>query len=114
MTFIRALPDCDAESKKLIESFISNFDTFIQPQQKIKKEEVKPEPLNFTELITKINQKIISNKLSTNEKQTEKLTLKQIIGIVDKNLKELTALRTNLEDEINKHQRYCKDAERRR
>ena len=86
MTFIRALPDCDAESKKLIESFISNFDTFIQPQQKIKKKEVKPEPLNFTELITKINQKIISNKLTTNEKQTEKLTLKKIIGIVDKKL----------------------------
>ena len=114
MEFAQNFPECEIESKSEIVSFISNFETLFEPREKIKKEEVKSEALNFAEIISKIGEKFKSSRLLPKDAKIEGLSIKKIVDICEKSLKELSALKTNLEDEINKHQRYCKDAERRR
>ena len=79
-----------------------------------KKEPIKIEPETIGEIISKLRQTLQAEGELKSSVSSSGLTLSKLIEVAELSVRKLLLLQNNLEDEINKHQRYEKDAARRR
>lgn len=96
-------------------SFESNCSGIIdEGSPAAKKEPIKIEPETIGEIISKLRQTLQAAGELKSSVSASGMTLSKLIETAELSVRKLLLLQNNLEDEINKHQRYEKDAARRR